>query len=115
VIAHVVLFRPKASLPESQRAEFMRALVDALDNIPLIARAHVGRRVVMGRPYDALNALDFPFVALLEFNTRADLLAYLDHPAHAALGAQFYTAAESALAYDFEMLDSTRTAELLDG
>ena len=113
MIAHLVLFRPKATLSDAQRADVVRALEHALNNIPLIARAHLGRRLVMQRPYDALNAQDFPYCAVLEFTTREDLLAYLEHPAHQELGMQFYATSESALAYDFEMLDPSRTGELL--
>ena len=113
MIAHVVLFRPKAELPADARAAFVKALDDALNNIPLIKRAHVGRRVAMGRQYDAMNSVDFPFVAILEFDSRGDLLAYLEHPAHQTLGAQFYATSASALAYDFDMLEPARTGELL--
>ena len=114
MIAHVVLFRPKSTLTDDQRAAFVRALDDALNNIPLIKRATIGRRKVMGRQYDAMNAAEFPFIAILEFDSTADLLAYLAHPAHEALGLQFYTTSEAALAYDFELLASSQTSELLN-
>jgi hypothetical protein len=113
VIAHVVLFRPKSTLSDDQRAAFVRALDDALNNIPLIKRASIGRRKVMGRQYDAANAVEFPYIAILEFDSTADLLAYLAHAAHEALGMQFYTTSESALAYDFELLDPSRARELI--
>jgi hypothetical protein len=113
VIAHLVLFRPKPTLSEDQRAAFVRALDTALNDIPLIKRAHVGRRLVMGRQYDESNVVEFPFCAVLEFENRADLLAYLEHPAHQELGTQFYVTSDAALAYDFEMLGPSRTGELL--
>ena len=113
MIAHVVLFRPKPSLSDDERAAFVAALDEALHHIPRISRARVGRRSVMGRTYDAHNPQEFPFMALLEFETKADLVAYLDHPAHRTLGEQFYTAAEAALALDFELLDRTETQALL--
>ena len=114
MIAHVVLFRPKSTLTDDQRAAFVRALDDALNNIPLIKRASIGRRRVMGRQYDAMNSVDFPFIAILEFESTEDLLAYLAHPAHEALGMQFYTTSDAALAYDFELLAPSQTAALLD-
>ena len=114
MIAHVVLFRPRPTLSEAQRADFVAALDAALKDIAQIKRITIGRRVVLGRQYDAMNAVDFPFVAILEFDSRDDLVAYLDHPAHERLGTQFYTASEAALAYDFDLLDPTRTAQLLD-
>ena len=70
----------------------------------------MGRRIALGRRYDAQDAEAYPFAAILEFHSREDLVAYLDHPAHRALGEQFYTASESALALDFEMLALTRNS-----
>jgi hypothetical protein len=113
VIAHVVLFRPRPTLSETERADFVAALDAALAGIPQIKRTTIGRRVVLGRQYDAMNAVEFPYVAILEFESKDDLVAYLDHPAHARLGLQFYTASEAAVAYDFDVLDPSRTSELL--
>jgi hypothetical protein len=114
VIAHVVLFRPRASLTDDERTAFVQALEEAIAGIGSIARATIGRRLTLGRLYDAQNAQEFPFAAILEFRTTDDLLAYLDHPAHRALGEQFYTASESALALDFEMLESGQLKHLLE-
>jgi hypothetical protein len=114
VIAHLVLFRPKSSLSDADRERFVRALQQALDGIPTIARAHVGRRITLGRRYDAPDADAYPFAAILEFHSRADLADYLDHPAHRALGEQFYTASDAALALDFEMLSSGQFDSLLE-
>jgi uncharacterized protein (DUF1330 family) len=113
VIAHVVLFRPRADLSEAERAAFIAALEHAVTSIPTVARARVGRRLVMGRDYDALAGDTFPFVAILEFEHEADLRSYLEHPAHAALGAQFYTASAAAQVFDFTLLDARRAHELL--
>jgi hypothetical protein len=114
VIAHIVLFRPKASLDAADRERFVRALALALSGIPEISRAHVGRRIALGRRYDLPDAEAYPFAAVLEFRSREDLVAYLDHPAHRVLGEQFYTASDAALALDFEMLESDALASLLD-
>jgi hypothetical protein len=102
MVAHLVLFKPKPTLTGEEREAFMTALEHALTNIPLIKSARVGRRVQMDRPYDRLNAMEFPYAAVLEFENEADLRAYLEHPAHAMLGAQFYRAAEAAMAFDYE-------------
>ena len=48
---------------------------------------------------------DFTFAALLEFDDKAGLEAYLAHPAHDRLAAQFFASFEEALIYDFEMLE----------
>lgn len=113
MIAHVVLFRPQAGLTSAERATFIRALEHALVNIPLIKRARVGRRVVLGRHYDEQNTNQFPFAAIIEFDTEDDLRQYLNHPAHKALGEQFYYASEAALVFDFDMMESDRAKELL--
>ena len=113
MIAHVVLFRPKADLSDDQRRAFVTALEHALVNIPLIKHARVGRRVTMGRLYDEQNAQDFPFVAILEFASEADLRDYLEHPAHQMLGAQFYVTSDAAQVFDYELLDARDARELL--
>jgi hypothetical protein len=113
MIAHVVLFRPKAELTVDQRGGFVAALEHALVNIPLIKRARVGRRLTIGRVYDDQNTHDFPYVAIMEFESEIDLRAYLDHPAHQMLGAQFYTTSEAALVFDYELLEGPLVRELL--
>ena len=112
MVAHLVLFRPKADLNEEQRRAFLMALEHALSNIPQIKSARVGRRITLGRQYDALNAQAFPFAAILEFETEADLRAYLEHPAHEMLGAQFYIASEAALVFDYELLERSQLPTL---
>jgi hypothetical protein len=113
MIAHVVLFRPKANLSPDERSAFVAALEHALTNIPLIRRARVGKRLTLGRLYDKQNAHDFPFVALLEFATEEDLRAYLEHPAHEMLGAQFYATSEAAMVFDFELREGDLARELV--
>jgi hypothetical protein len=113
MIAHVVLFRPKEDLPEDQRRAFVTALEHALVRIPLIRRARVGRRLTIGRLYDQQNTHDFPFVAILEFETENALRAYLEHPAHQMLGAQFYLTADTALVFDYELLEGLEVRDLL--
>jgi hypothetical protein len=44
---------------------------------------------------------------VIEFEDRAGLMAYLDHPAHEQLASQFFSAFEEALMYDFELLEGT--------
>ena len=112
MIAHVVLFRPKESLSDAERHEFIQAIEHAFTNIPSIKRATIGRRVVLGRAYDDQNRENFPYAGILEFEHEDDLRAYLDHPAHKSLGEQFYVASEAALVFDYDLLDCTRAHEL---
>jgi hypothetical protein len=113
VIAHLVLFRPKAELTDDQRRTLVAALEHALINIPLIKRARVGRRLTIGRLYDEQNTQDFPFVAILEFDSESDLRVYLEHPAHQMLGAQFYVTFDAALVFDYELLEGLEVRHLL--
>ena len=113
MVAHVVLFRPKADLTAEQRRMFVAALEHALTTIPLIQHARIGRRLSLGRQYEQLNASDFPFVAILEFANETDLRAYLEHPAHEMLGAQFYITSEAALVLDYELLEGEQIRGLV--
>lgn len=113
MVAHVVLFTPKAAMTADERDRFVAALETALRDIPQITRATIGRRFLTGRPYDALPMPAYGFLAVIEFGTREDLLGYLDHPAHDALARQFYLHAERAAAYDFEMADAADTRTLV--
>lgn len=113
MIAHLVLFRPKSTLTDADRLTFFQAMEQAFGNIAAIKRARVGRRHTVGRVYDEQNALDFPFAAILEFETASDLREYLDHPAHRWLGEQFYLMSEAALVYDFELFEGADAFDLL--
>ena len=103
MITHVVLFRPRAGLPAEQRTGLVDVLREALQSIPSIRRARVGRRVTHGRPYEQAMTVDYEFAAMLEFDDLAGLKAYLEHPAHEALATRFFSAADDTLVYDFEL------------
>jgi hypothetical protein len=103
VITHVVLFRPRAGLSAAARAELIDALRTALRTIPSIRRARMGHRVTHGRAYEQAMRVDYAFAALLEFDDIAGLRAYLEHPAHEALAARFFSVVDEALMYDFDL------------
>lgn len=103
MIVHLVLFRPRPNLSGADRRSLADALTRALRDIPSIRKARVGRRITHGRPYEALMRVDYSSAAVLEFDDVAGLKAYLEHPAHDALGAQFFACFEDALMYDFEL------------
>jgi hypothetical protein len=110
VIAHIVLFRPRATLTSDQRHALTSALRAAVDGIPQIRRATIGTRILLNRPgYETQMAEHYEYSAILEFDTEAALREYLDHPSHNDLGTLLFTSAEAVLAYDFR---STSLAEL---
>jgi hypothetical protein len=105
VIAHIVMFRPRADLTAPERHALADALTTALRTIPSIRRATIGHRVTHGRPYEQLMDVNYEYAALLEFDDLAGLRAYLEHPAHEALAAQFFATFEKALMYDYELTE----------
>jgi len=106
MVSHIVLFRPRASLTPNQRQTLVSALRAAVEGIPQIRRATIGKRLLLNRPgYEKQMAEHYEYSAILEFDSEADLRVYLDHPAHDALGKLLFTSAEAVLAYDYASLD----------
>ena len=113
MITHVVLLRPRAGLSAGERAGLADALRAAIETIPTIRRARVGRRGMFGRGYERSMRTDYEFLALLDFDDLAGLTAYLDHPAHEALATRFFQVLDEALMYDFEVEDGVAGLERL--
>jgi hypothetical protein len=106
MIAHIVLFRPRATLSEGERQSLVAALRRAVEGIATIRRATIGKRVLLGREgYETEMAEHYEYSAILEFDSEADLRAYLDHPSHVELGRRLFDGAEAVLAYDFMTVD----------
>ena len=103
MLVHVVLFRPKPGLGESDRAVIFSALRAAATEIPTVRRFHLGTRVTHGAAYEKVMPHDFPFAAIVEFDDLDGLQAYLAHPSHDRLGELFYALQEAALAYDYSV------------
>jgi hypothetical protein len=115
VIAHLVLFRPKADLTPAARREILAALGEAAGSIPGIRRFRVGRRVRHGLPgYEQAMQEDFTYMVLIELDDLDALKAYLAHPSHAAFGSHFTESAGSALAYDYELVEAAEVRTLVD-
>jgi hypothetical protein len=113
MIAHLVLFKPRADLSPDARRELAASFEAALKQIPSIRRARFGKRVLHGRGYEALMTADYQYAAILEFDDEVGLKAYLEHPAHQQLGAQFFEMFEQALMYDFDLAEGmTALAEI---
>lgn len=103
MLLHIVLFRPKSGITESDREAMFAALNAAATEIPTVRRFQVGARVTHGATYEQMMSHDFPFAAVIEFDDLGGLQAYLRHPAHERLGELFYELQEAALAYDYEV------------
>jgi hypothetical protein len=114
VIAHIILFKPRPDLTDGQKQIILEAFADAARRIPAVKRCRVGRRVTHGLPgYETAMREGFEYAAVVEFDDLDGLKAYLTDAAHAAVGRYFTTAAQNALAYDYELVDVTETARLL--
>jgi hypothetical protein len=103
LIAHVVLFRLRPDVSIEDRRALIDAWAAALNDMAMVRRARVGRRVRIGRAYESLTRLDLPFAAVLEFDDTDGLRAYLDHPAHETIATRLFAAIAEALIYDFEV------------
>jgi hypothetical protein len=101
---HVVLLKPRADLRAEQRRQFVDVLRRAVTSIPSVRGVRFGRRVTHGAGYERTAPDAGAFLAIIEFDNRAGLEAYLAHPAHAELGVAFGESLSAALVYDFEML-----------
>jgi hypothetical protein len=115
VISHVVLFRPRPNLSAAERQSLITALHNAVDSIPQIKHATIGKRVFLNRPgYETQMAEHYEYSAILEFDSEADLRLYLDHPAHDLLGKLLFTSADAVLAYDFTSVVAAELSKPFD-
>jgi hypothetical protein len=103
LITHLVLFRPRADLSRVDSDRLIEAFRQATTGIAAVRRADIGRRVTLGRGYEQLMRADYPYAAILEFDDLTGLRAYLEHPAHEAIGKAVFAAADDVLIYDFEI------------
>ena len=107
MIVHIVLFEPKPDLSAEHQRRFFSDLQASAGAIPSVRRFRIGRRLLHGLPgYEQAMRDSYSFAAVIEFEDRGGLEAYLAHPAHRKLGEHFATAALRALAYDYEMVDA---------
>lgn len=105
---HVVLFRPRPELGDTEREGLFEAMRAAARDIPSVRGFHIGQHIAQPVPYVMGGFPSFPWVALLEFEDEAGLRTYLSHPLHVALGQRFNAAAEAAMIYDYTITDDWR-------
>jgi hypothetical protein len=114
MIAHVILWQPRADLSAGERQSVLAALVSAVKGAPTVRSCRIGRRVRHGEPgYEQVMSQDFGYVAIIEFDDIDGLRRYLRHPAHEAIGEQFTSAAAAALAYDYELVGIEDAARVI--
>jgi hypothetical protein len=101
MIAHVVLFEPKATITEADRDTFLDAMKLAFREIPTVARSMVAKRQSIGAGYEAkVGDKTYSYVSVVEFENVEALKSYLEHPLHGRLGQLFWQYCESTLIVD---------------
>jgi len=114
MIAHVILFKPRAGLSAAERGAVLETLTHASRDIPGIRSFRIGKRVRHGLPgYEQMMPEDFEFLVIIEVDDLDALRAYLAHPSHAAFGAHFTQSSAAALAYDYEIVDVADAMKLV--
>jgi hypothetical protein len=103
VFAHIVLFRPRPDLNPADLAGLIDEFTRRVAEIPSVRLTRVGRRTLIGVAYEQLPQPDLSHIAILEFDDRAGLQAYLTAPAHDEIGRRFWEVSAEQLVYDFEL------------
>ena len=62
MIAHVVMFRPPADLPDADREALLDAMRAAFTGIAEIRRVRIGKRLLIGRRYETQMAEHFEWL-----------------------------------------------------
>ena len=107
MIVHVVLFQPRRDLDAATREALLKEIGAAAKRIPSVRRMRIGQRIHHALPgYEQAMIASYDYALIAEFNDKAGLIEYLQHPAHHAIGRHFTASAERALAYDYEMVDA---------
>lgn len=106
MILHIVLVEPKPDLTPDAVQAFLRALETAAREIPMISDVRAGHIANLGLGYeDRSEDGRYSHAAVFTFPSVEALKAYLVHPAHDALGAQFWQVAARTLIVDVEAVD----------
>jgi hypothetical protein len=103
VVAHVVLFRPRPEIDAANTERLVGEFLQRVASIPQVRRARVGTRSLSGAAYEQLPQPAVSHLAILEFDDKAALQAYLSAPAHDEIGRRFWEISEEQLIYDFEL------------
>ena len=103
MIAHIVLFKPKADVASDQRRALAESLRLACLQAASVRRAMVGRIADLGAGYaKGFGDTTYEYVAILEFDDRAGLMAYFAHPLHEDLARRFWETCESTVIIDVD-------------
>ena len=102
MVSHLVLLKLRPDLSPAGRERLVSAFERAVRDIPAVRGVRVGRRVVLGTGYEVGMPDTADYLVLIDFDDVDGVMAYLQHPAHAELGARFSDSLSAALVFDFE-------------
>ena len=103
MIAHLVLFEPKASTTVDERDAFFELMRTAFGEIEAVKRSVVGRRQRLGVAYeDKLGDLIYSYASVVEFEDINGLEIYLQHPLHVKVGQLFWQHCERTMIVDVD-------------
>ena len=106
MIAHIVLFTPKADVPADVVRSFAQSVLDVCTSVPSIQRAMIGRAVAVDPGYRrSMGLTTYKYAAVLEFADEVALLDYLKHPEHDKLGRLFWDVCEATAVVEVDGRD----------
>lgn len=95
MIQHIVLFTPKADLSGDEKTSFADLVLRTLRSSFYVSRCTIGRRIQVNPGYErSFGDATYEYAAVMEFASEGALIAYLNDPAHAALGRAFWASCE---------------------
>ncbi len=101
MIAHVVLFEPKATITDQDRETFLDAMKTAFKEISTVTRSMVAKRQLIGAGYESkMGDQTYSYVCVAEFEDIEALETYLEHPLHQRLGQLFWQYCDRTLIID---------------
>jgi hypothetical protein len=113
MVLHVVLFEPRPDLSADARRALVASIERAAREIPSVRRFEVGRRLADGPTYLVGAPPSLTYVAIVGFDDRTGLDAYLAHEAHVELGRLFNRTLSAAFVYDYEVWGAEGAASVL--
>ena len=100
MVKHIVLFKLKDKVPETEKLSVMKRFKEAIEALP--AKIPVIRTVEVGLN---INPVETWHIALYsEFDTLEDVKYYAAHPEHVAAGKILSEAKESRSCVDYEVM-----------
>jgi Stress responsive A/B Barrel Domain len=106
MIAHIVLFSAKDGLDEVLRRAFAQSVVETMKSIPSVRSARIGMALNVDPGHERqMGDATYEFAAVIEFDDRTGLVAYLNDPRHAELGRLFWTSCQRTVVSEVEYID----------